>query len=264
MKINGINLHSTFRGEIQLSKRCDTVGGMTKYKGSNDRAGGRRSGSRKAWLQAKASAFAVLRRDGVSPLPLCHRSPNSQQIGGAVGIKVVQWRAAIHFVHRYSPMFTRIHRYSPDLRKIILNHRGTGVRPPETRRRAKPWVSRSVRLCQALSDHRIIKTVLAYGHPPSPKATARQASRQRPFYPGKSDLIRPKKFKNMKQVLAYGHDVTYGAGHAAGGELEPTHVGCYKLWGAGALTGCPPFIPVISGPFQKNYFVRAAQAAAGR
>jgi hypothetical protein len=28
MKINGINLHSTFPGEIQLLTTCDTVGGM--------------------------------------------------------------------------------------------------------------------------------------------------------------------------------------------------------------------------------------------
>jgi hypothetical protein len=30
MKINGINLHSTFPGEIEISKTCDLIGGMRR------------------------------------------------------------------------------------------------------------------------------------------------------------------------------------------------------------------------------------------
>ena len=51
-----------------------------------------------------------------------------------------------------------------------------------------------------------------------------RASRPR-SYPGKSDLIRPKNLK-MIHILIISRE-----------KLEPTHIGCYELKGAGALNG---------------------------
>ena len=53
---------------------------------------------------------------------------------------------------------------------------------------------------------------------------------------------------------------------------ESPYVVSYKLWGAGAWTGWPPFIPEISGPFRRfpvlsgglGKNVRAARAIGGQ
>jgi hypothetical protein len=131
MKINGINLHSTFPGEIQLLTTCDTVGAMTcqlhGWTGTEARERG---------FRIQVQGFRRHGRSGhrgrkLEPTHIdCYESRGA----GAFAKRSAQTRVlAFTDIHPYSPKFTGVHRYSPISEKKIkkcpcrTGHHGDGA-----------------------------------------------------------------------------------------------------------------------------------------